>query len=137
MSATKTGRLTHDVFACAQKVFAELGSGGDLQAYKESLYAELSTCPYISGLERNPRLAVFYKGKQLAHTVSADFKIINRNDIGLVYVVLLKQVSPSMQLEFIKLLYATGCKAAVILNFGKAAPDFSRVYVPEEVTINN
>ncbi|GHU39736.1 hypothetical protein FACS1894190_05590 [Spirochaetia bacterium] len=131
MSVSKTGRLTHDVYACAGKVFAELGGGRDKQAYMEAVYAELSSSKYINGLERNPQLAVFYKGKQLAHTVSADFKIVYNGNVGLVYVVVLKQVSASFQLGLIKMLSATKCKAAVILNFGKAAPDFSRVYVPE------
>jgi GxxExxY protein len=132
MSLTKTGRLTHDVIACAKTVFARYGALREKDVYTEAMFTELSSCPYINGLERNPQLAVFYKGRKLAHTVTADFKIVNNGDTGLVYVVVLKQVSRVFQAELIKLLSATKCKAATILNFGKEAPDFCRVYVPNE-----
>jgi GxxExxY protein len=128
MSSSNASALTYNILKCAKKVFAELGGGCDKQLYTEALYTEFSSAGYIHGVERAPQLPVFYKGNKLHHTANADFKIEYKGNTGLVYIVFLQEVTKPYQYTLKKLLTAVNCESAVILNFAKAEPDFSKVH---------
>jgi GxxExxY protein len=124
---SKIGHITHHVYAAAQNVFAELGSGCDKKLYIDALQAELAANP-CTHAERSPSIPVLYKGRILRHCGSADFRVFGK---GLVYIIVASEVSESFKCGLYKLLCATNHKVGIILNFGKEAPDFSRVFVKE------
>ncbi len=125
---SKIHHITHHVYTAAQNVFAELGSGCDKIVYMDALATEFAadTCTHA---ERSPAIPVFYKGRILPHTIDADFRVFNK---GIIYVVVANEVNESFKHGLYKLLCATNHKVGIILNFGKAEPDFSRVFVKEE-----
>jgi GxxExxY protein len=124
---SKIHHITRHVYAAAQNVFAELGSGRDKTVYMDALEAEFIANP-CTHAERSPAIPVFYKGRTLPHAIAADFRVFNK---GIIYIVVAPKVSESFTHGLYKLLCATNHKVGILLNFGKAEPDFSRVYVRE------
>ena len=125
MSHTKNYRIKRSVFEAANKVWAELSCDHDKPVYLDALEAEFSRVACLHA-ERAPAIPVFYKGRKLQHTLTADFRLFGK---AIVYVLVTNRVSRETKTVLYKRMLATAHPVGFILNFGKPEPDFCRLYI--------
>lgn len=119
---SKKDPLTYAVIGAAMAVHSELGSGFLEAVYQEALAWELSQKSIPN--EREKRLSIFYKGKQLRSFYKADFVCYNSLILELKAE---KALSPSDEAQLIHYLKATGLKKGLLLNFGASSLQYKRI----------
>lgn len=119
---SKKDPLTYAVIGAAMAVHSELGCGFLEAVYQEALAWELSQKNIPN--EREKRLSIFYKGKQLRSFYKADFVCYHSLILELKAE---KALSPSDEAQLIHYLKATGLKKGLLLNFGSSSLQYKRI----------
>ena len=125
MSHSKNYSIKRSVFEAANKVYTELSCERDRPVYLDALEAEFSRVNALHA-ERAPAIPVYYKGRKLPHTLTADFRLFGK---AIVYVTVTNKVTNEAKTALYKRMLATAHPVGFILNFGKSEPDFCRLYV--------
>ena len=81
-------------------------------------------------VERAPTIPVYYKGKKLPHTLTADFRLFGK---AIVYVHVTNKVTKETKTALYKRMLDTTHPVGFILNFGKPEPDFCRLYAEADL----
>ena len=98
--------------ACFE-VYNEMGNGFLEDVYQESLELELTErgIPFIA----QPKLPVFYKGRQLRKQYEADLLVLDKIIVELKAV---KSLLPEHEAQLLNYLKATGRRVGYLVNFG-------------------
>ena len=113
---------TYAIIGCAMEVHRVLGCGFLEAVYQEALSLELAArnLPFSSEVA----LPIAYKGTMLACGYRADFVCYGE---VIVEVKALDKLLGTHQSQVINYLRATGFKRALLLNFGTARLEFTRI----------
>ena len=98
--------------ACFE-VYNEMGNGFLEEVYQESLELELTErgIPFIA----QPKLPIFYKGRQLRKHYEADLLVLDKIIVELKAV---KSLLPEHEAQLLNYLKATGRRVGYLVNFG-------------------
>jgi len=98
--------------ACFE-VYNEMGNGFLEEVYQESLELELTErgIPFVA----QPKLPIFYKGRQLRKHYEADLLVLDRIIVELKAV---KALLPEHEAQLLNYLKATGRRVGYLVNFG-------------------
>ena len=112
----------YKIIGACYEVHRYLGAGFLEAVYQESLAIEfdMRNIPY----EREKKLTVFYKGKELSKTYSADFMCYNSIIVELKALSGLIGEHESQLLNYLK---ATGIKVGYLVNFGEKSLKYKRM----------
>jgi GxxExxY protein len=103
----------YDLIGACYEVHRELGNGYLEDVYQESLELELADRG-ISFVAQ-PKLPIFYKGRQLRKSYEADLLVLDRIIVELKAV---KAILPEHEAQLLNYLKATGHRIGYLVNFG-------------------
>jgi GxxExxY protein len=113
---------TYAVVGAAMAVHTALGCGFLEKVYARALMTELTarSVPFT----REARFSIEYKGKPLGLTFRPDFVCFNTVIVETKAVKLLTAIDLAQTLNYLK---ASGCKRALLLNFGTKSLEYRRL----------
>ena len=114
--------LTGKILNAAMDVHNALGSGFLEAVYQEALEIELTTrgIPFVAQQE----LSVTYKGQTLKHKYKPDLQVDNKVIVEIKSISALTGVDEAQAIHYLK---ATGCKVALLINFGQESLKWKRM----------
>ena len=112
----------YEIIGACYEVHRYLGAGFLEAVYQEALAIEfdMRSIPY----EREKRLTVFYKEKELNKTYNADFICYN---LIIVELKALSELTGEHESQLLNYLKATGIKVGYLVNFGEKSLKFKRM----------
>ena len=116
------GELTEKIIGAAMDVHRTLGPGFLEGVYQEALELELKLrgVPFLSQQE----LAVTYKGQRLKHKYRPDLIVDGK---VIVEIKALAQLTGTDEAQAINYLKGTGCRVALVINFGAKSLQWKRL----------
>jgi len=114
--------LTGKILGAAMEVHRTLGCGFLEAVYQEALELELELqgVPFVAKQE----LTVTYKGRTLKQKYKPDILVDNK---VLVEIKALARLTSTEEAQVINYLKATGCKVALLINFGAKSLEWKRL----------
>jgi GxxExxY protein len=114
--------LTGKIIGAAMEVHRTLGCGFLEAVYQEALEfeLELQKVPFVAQLE----LTVTYKGRTLKPKYKPDILVDNK---VLVEIKSLARLTSTEEAQVLNYLKATGCKVALLINFGAKSLEWKRM----------
>jgi GxxExxY protein len=113
---------SYAIMGKCMEVHNQLGSGFLEIVYKDAL--ELKFTTNNIHYEREKMYDVFYKGQKLAHNFYADFVVYDKI---ILEVKAVREITNEHRAQALNYLTISGCKLALIINFGKGYLTSNRV----------
>jgi GxxExxY protein len=120
----KHEELTHQIIACAYKVYNTLGFGFLEIVYQNALLIELLKAGLRA--EKEKKIQIYYDS-QLVGDYMADIIVEDKVILELKSV---KDLHPAHEAQLVNYLKATGIEVGLLINFGESVQIKRKVYTP-------